>query len=176
MPRTAPVMPTEAPGNFNTGALFNATAKAVGDWQINVPRFKGYASSSQALSSGTTYVALTLDSEYLDSDAGHSTVTNTSRYTCQVAGWYWVQGTASLPNGSGNRSLQLTINGTAAPGTTLIASAATGNSWAGMVSGLVQLAVGDYLELQIWQNSSGSLSTNTTLGLQPTMSAIWISN
>lgn len=176
MARTAPVMPSEAPGNFNTGALFNATAKAVGDWQVGVPRFKGFAATNQAIGSSTTYTSLTLDSEYYDSDGGHSTVTNTSRYVNQVAGTYWAQGTCSLPSGTGNRSLQLTINGGTVPGTTVIQPAPSGNSWAGATSGSVQLAVGDYLEVQVWQTSGGSVNTNTTSGLNPTLALFWISN
>lgn len=176
MPRTAPAIPTEVPGNFWTAALFMATVAAVGGWQINPPRFKGYSASAQAIASSTTYVSLTLDSEYVDSDGGHSTVTNTSRYVCQVAGWYWVQGTASLPNGTANRSIQIAINGSNAPGTTLIAAASSGNSWAGIAGGLVQMNVNDFLEVQLWQNSGGSLNTNVTNGLQPTLTAVWLSS
>lgn len=175
--RTAPAMPTEVPGNFNTAALFAATTGAVGNWQINPPRFKGYSATGQAFTSGTTFISVTLDSEYVDSDGGHSTVTNTSRYVCQVAGWYWCSGTMNFPtNPTGNRSLQLAVNGTTYPGTTVLLPAPSGNAWIGVAGGLVQLALNDYLELQAWQNSGSSITTNAASGIQPTLSAIWISS
>lgn len=179
MPRTAPVMPTEAPGNFITGALFNATVKATGDWQVGVPRFKGFAASAQAIGSSTTFASLTLDGEYIDSDGGHSTTTNTSRYVCQVAGWYWVQGTCSVPagGGAGNRALQIGLNGGGTiQGSTSVMAASGANSWAGQTATFVQMGVGDYVEVQFWQNSGGSLNTTVSGGLQPTLTAIWISS
>jgi hypothetical protein len=170
-------MPTEVPGNYNTAALFAAATKAVGDWQINVPRFKGYSGTGQAIGTGTTFVSVTLDSEYLDTEGGHSTVTNTSRYTCQVAGWYWTWGTMNFPtSATGNRSLQLAVNGTGYPGSTVLLAAPSGNSWIGVTGGLVQLAVNDYLELQAWQTSGGSLTTTVISGIQPTLSAVWVSS
>lgn len=177
MPRTAPAMPTEVPGNFWTAALFAATVAAIGNWQINVPRFKGYSATGQAFTTGTTFTSVTLDSEYVDTEGGHSTVTNTSRYVCQVAGWYWCHGSMNFPtNSTGNRSLQLAVNGSTYPGTSVLLAAPAGNSWIGMTAGLVQLAVGDYLELQAFQNSGGTLTTTVISGIQPTLSAVWISS
>jgi hypothetical protein len=170
-------MPTEVPGNFWTAALYMATVAAVGNWQINVPRFKGYATTGQTIATGTTFVSISLDSEYVDTEGGHSTTTNTSRYTCQVAGWYWCHGTMNVPtNATGNRSLQLAVNGATYPGTTLLQAPPTGNGWISMTSGLVQLAVNDYLELQAWQTSGGNITTSTASGVQPTLSAVWISS
>lgn len=177
MTRTAPVMPNEVPGNFNTAALYGATTAAVGTWQGNPPRFRGYATTTQAIATGITFVPLTLDSEFEDPDGGHSAVTNTSRFVCQVAGGYWLQGSVALPvNGTGNRSIQLGVNGVTVPGTTLIQAAPTGNSWMGSVSAPTRLAVGDYVEVFTWQTSGVSLNTNVGSGLQPTLSALWISN
>lgn len=177
MVRIAPVMPTEVPGNVDTAALFNATTKATGDWQVNVPRFKGWASTAQAIASGTAFVSLSLDSEYIDTEGGHSTTTNTSRYVCQVAGWYWVQGTCSVAaSAAGNRSLQIAFNGATMPGSTVLQAAPSGNTWTAVTTTFLPLAVGDYVEVQVFQTSGGSLNTVATNSLQPTLSAVWISS
>jgi hypothetical protein len=118
-----------------------------------------------------------MNTEQVDSENGHSTTVNNSRYVCQVAGWYWVQATCSFPvNATGNRSLQLAVNGATVPGTTIIQAAPAGNSWCGQTSGWMPLNVGDYVEVQVWQTAGVSLSTNVGSGLQPTLSAYFISN
>jgi hypothetical protein len=170
-------MPTEAPGNFNTAALFNATMGAVGAWQINPPRFKGYATSTQSIATGSSYVSVLLDTESLDSDGGHSTVTNTSRYTVQVAGLYHVIGTCGYGiNATGNRAVQLAVNGASVISSQVIVPSAASNSLSIQSSQHLQLAVGDYVEVQTWQTSTISLATSVSLGLAPSMSVLWVSN
>lgn len=111
--------------------------------------------------SNSTWVAVTLDAEDVDSNNGHSTVSNTSRYVCQVAGWYTVCGiVAFAANSSGFRAARLQVNGTVVTGSI---SYGPHNSSAEAViitpTRDIQLAVTDYLEVAGWQNSGGSLNS-----------------
>jgi hypothetical protein len=76
-----PTLVSQAPGNPITSALWNGTV--VGGLQAaqNPVLFKGYATTTQSIASATggTNVIL-LDSEDFDTDGGHSTTTNTSRW------------------------------------------------------------------------------------------------
>ncbi|MCX5239840.1 hypothetical protein OG824_32025 [Streptomyces prunicolor] len=182
MTRTVPVSASEAPGNYLTGALWAAQVKATMDFLMGsgtngVPRFKGYASSAQSLATGTADIPLTLDTEDYDSDNGHSTSTNTSRYTIQVAGTYLLLGTAAIAtSATGNRKLGINVNGANARGGVVQAPGFASNSWCGGVSTSQALSVGDYVELVAWQNSGGALNTSATTGFGPTLMCQWISS
>ncbi|MFI8535324.1 hypothetical protein ACIGMX_34405 [Streptomyces aquilus] len=181
MPRVVPTIATESPGNFQTGALWNASVKAMGDWLLGagttgVPRFKGYATTAQSLASSTTDTAITLDTEEYDSDNGHSTTTNTSRYTVQVAGTYYIAATLGFAaNGSGNRKVGININGASARGGVVQAPGISTNSFVACVSTEQTLAVGDYVELVGWQTSGGALNTAVSVGFGPVLMCHWIS-
>lgn len=176
MARTVPVMPTEQPSNYNTSALFNATTKATADFLTNPPRFKGYATSAQALGTGTTFVPISLDSEEYDTDAGHSTVTNTSRYVVQVAGTYDITAILAFAvNGTGNRSVGITVNGLSPRGSVAQLPSLPTNSWCCGITCTTALAVGDYVEMIGWQTSGGNLNTSVTLAFGPSLTLKWIS-
>lgn len=182
MPRTVPASVSESPGNYLTGALWNAQVKATMDFLMGsgtngVPRFKGYASTAQSLATGTTDIAITLDTEDYDSDNGHSTSTNTSRYTIQVAGTYLILGTlAFATNATGNRKVGINVNGANARGGTSQSPGFAGNSWCACVATEQVLAVGDYVELAAWQTSGGNLSTGAATGFGPVLMCQWISS
>lgn len=106
--------------------------------------------------------ALLFDSEFIDTANGHSTTTNTSRWTCPAgeAGWYWVKGQyAAASNSTGDRMCQLITNST-----TVFAKAssvALGSHPTYLnCSDLIYLAVGDFVETSVYQNSGGSLNTD----------------
>lgn len=183
MARTVPAIPTEIPGNFITGALFNATVGAAGAWAFGSgsngpPRFQGYSVSSQSIPTGINYVSLTLDTEVYDSDGGHSTTTNTSRYTVQVAGTYYISGSCGYPGtAGGNRSTRIAVNGSPAQGSQVAdAPTTTANSWYGIATCFAVLNVGDYVEVQTWQNSGGGISTNGGVATGPTLNVLWVSS
>jgi hypothetical protein len=108
----------------------------------------------------TTWTNLTFDHEEYDTDGMHSLVTNTDRITCVTAGKYLVLGFVYFAaNATGNRQLLLLKNG----GSTEIFSF-EGNPTASSgcltnVYCIIELAVGDYLQLQAYQNSGGALNS-----------------
>lgn len=183
MPRTVPVSVNESPGNYITAALWTAQVKApmdflMGSGSNGVPRFKGYASTTQSIANGSgSDTVLTLDTEDYDSDNGHSVSTNTSRYTIQVAGTYLILATASFPtNATGNRKLGINISGSPARGGVFQGPAMASNSWAAGVSVEQALVVGDYVEMAVWQTSGAPLSTNASTGFGPALMCHWISS
>ncbi|MEE1838082.1 hypothetical protein [Streptomyces sp. SP17KL33] len=181
MPRIVPVIASEAPGNYLTGALWNANIKAMGDFLLGgsgngVPRFRGYAQTAQSIPDGA-WTALTIDTEAFDSDGGHSTTTNTSRYTVQVPGVYLITGTASFAgNATGNRAVRLGVNGNGVIGSFVKTLAATVAHSSGVATvAQVQCVAGDYIEVFGYQSSGGALMTSVTaLDVAPALSAQWI--
>lgn len=112
----------------------------------------------QSVANGA-WAVLTFDAEIKDTYGGHSTVSNTGRYTCQLAGTYRVGGRAAFAtNATGSRGARVHLNGAYIQGAANLAGAGT---LAGIieVSHILDLAVGDYVEIAGGQNSGGSLST-----------------
>ncbi|MCY0917064.1 hypothetical protein OS965_02585 [Streptomyces sp. H27-G5] len=175
MPRTVPVPATEAPGLYNTAALFNAQVRDLNSFALGVPVFRGYQSSAQSCATGT-WVSIAIDTETLDSDGGHSTVTNNSRYTPTVAGTYLAIGTVAFAaSGSSQRATRLTMNGSPSVGAAE-ASAAGGSWWCG--SGIELFACNgttDYIELQGRQDSGGTISTYVGTEFNCALKIFWIS-
>lgn len=174
MARTVPVSSTQAPGNFITGALWNAGPAASNTFLTAVPVAAVYQSSAQSIANGAT-AALAFDATLSDSDLMHSNVTNNTRLTCQVAGLYFIAAAAVfLVNATGNRTMQLYKNGTAYNYAWNGETALGGSNASGVFTvGLVQMAVGDYVEAFAFQSSGGSLNTFTS-GPTSSMQAFWV--
>jgi hypothetical protein len=109
---------------------------------------------------GSTDTTLTYDSEQWDTDGFHSTSTNTSRITIPagLAGKYLISCSTSYGlNATGQRALYLRKNGTNVkyfPGVAGSSSVYTANH----SSFVLNLAVGDYIEMIVYQDSGGSLT------------------
>jgi hypothetical protein len=179
--RSVPVIASETPGNFLTGALWNANVKAMGDWLMGsagngVPRFRGYQGTVQSVANNT-WVSCTLDTEQYDSDNGHSTTTNSSRYTVQVPGTYLIVGSIGIvANATGNRGARLSVNGNAVNGSFVKVASPDATGSAGLVTaGAAVCVAGDYIEVQVHQNSGGALNTNAAGDVACSMTVQWIS-
>ena len=116
-------------------------------------------STSQSIST-VTGTAVTFDVEQFDTSSFHSNVTNNSRMTIPagLAGKYLVVGTFKwAANATGQRVGYIYKN------TGLMVEVAFNNMGASnapvfQISDIVDCAVGDYLELQCYQDSGGSLN------------------
>lgn len=132
----------------------------------------------QPFASGS-FVPVTFNAEDLDDDmdsvGGHSTSTNTSRYTARYPGWYLVGGGCSWSaNATGRRGVRWAVNGTAINGSFVVIPAASANETAVAARAmLVPLNEGDYVELQAYQSSGVSLNSVLTVDHQPSMSVTW---
>lgn len=133
--------------------------------------------AAQSLTSGA-WTALLFDTEEVDRDGMHSTVTNTSRLTAVTAGYYWSAGISAFSaNATGPRGAALSINGTRVAGRAAECMAVTAGSTntATPTASIVFLNVGDYLELQALQTSGGSLNTSVLSDVQSSLSVLWVS-
>lgn len=175
MSRTFPKTASKASGQLVTGALWNAGPLALSQFMFTPPLFRGHQSANQSVPSGT-WVAMNLDVSDGDSDSGHSITVNNSRYTCQVAGWYYVQGYFSTLTGSniGRYESAIAKNGTIVPGSSEFSLALTNDLFSILAGTLVQLAVGDYVETWGRQNTGGTLTTYAGSDLDPCMNVFWI--
>lgn len=113
-----------------------------------------------------TWTSLTLDFEEWDvpTPGGHSTTVNASRYTSQIDGLFHVVGKASfVANSNGARGCRIAKNGTARPMSEVVlpssANMSTFNFAVSSFPVLVELSVGDYVEVQGWQNTGSNLNT-----------------
>lgn len=133
----------------------------------STPTFVGcdvYTDVDQSISNNT-HTTVNFELEYIDSDSFHSNVTNNSRITIPTgkAGKYRIFGQISyLDNATGGRRISIAKNGsrirqTITPGSSNSYNFVTAEA-------ILDLIVGDYLELQAFQNSGGSLSVGGTLG------------
>lgn len=126
-----------------------------------------------------TITPITFDAEELDYDNGHSLVTNTSRYTAQTAGWYFVQGVVCFAaNATGFRMACILKNGTEIVSSRGTIQNTGGADTASAVTPtrLVFLNVGDYVEIGGYQNSGAGLATSTAGAPGSGMTVEWRSN
>jgi hypothetical protein len=125
----------------------------------------------------STWTALTFTSEDLDTASGHSTVSNTSRYTVVTGGAFLLSGGCGFSNNvTGVRGVRWAKNGTAINGSESVAAAtpAIGNRVAARVI-VVSLVASDYVELEAFQSSGAGLNTSAGSTDQPDMTVVRIS-
>jgi hypothetical protein len=167
---------TAATGNFLTAGLWNAQVRDGVGYLMSPPVFRAHQEVAQSLGDNL-WVTLNLETEEIDNYGGHSTTTNTSRYTCQVAGTYMVSGIAAfVASATGPRGARLLKNNVAYNGTFVKMNGFGTGSNALSTTALIPLAVGDYVELQGFQNSGGALNSSATSGdVASSLSCLWVS-
>jgi hypothetical protein len=172
---TVPSEDTVTAGTTATAAYANKNIRDAVNWFVTSrPVCLARQTVLQAVATAT-WTSVTLDSESVDRDGGHSTVTNTSRYTSATAGWYYASGVVGFAaNATGFRATRWAINGTDVPGSYNFTQPWTGAASVTAVGMLVFLNSGDYLELQCEHNIAGSLNTNVTSNQGSSMSLWWI--
>lgn len=154
---------TAAKLNVYEDGLFNAHQQ---------PAVCVFHNANQSIANNTI-TALAFNSERYDQAGGaastqHDTVTNNSRLTCRYAGVYAIAATISwTANGTGHRRIELRLNAT-----TVIASDTRTSIGAGLpteqhVGRHYALAVNDFVEVRVLQDSTISLNALVTGNLSP---------
>lgn len=164
---------TAAVGQVLTAAAWNTMVRDAVNYLLNPPIFIGYQSVSQSLAT-SSFTSVSLDAEVVDPYGGHSTTTNNSRYISQIAGWYLLLGQVNYPsNATGLRANRFAINGAATTAPLNEVELGTNPSGAAIVPNfaLQFLNVGDYAELQAFQNSGGALSLSSNNSF---FAALWV--
>lgn len=108
----------------------------------------------------STWTSLAFNSERFDTDNIHSTTVNNARLTCQTAGKYLIIAHFLFnPNGVGTRALSIELNGATPIGGCQFRPPATAGNHAGLsASTIYDLAVGDYVRINAYQNCGGPLT------------------
>ena len=121
---------------------------------------KAYNDANQSIAN-TTWTVLALNSEVFDTNTMHDNVTNNSRITCKKAGIYLVIGHAAFAaNATGIRELAFKLNGAANYYclTSVQAATAASEYTALTIATLIEFAVNQYVEFQVYQSSTAALN------------------
>lgn len=113
-----------------------------------------------------TWVAHNFDSERWDTDGIHDNATNNTRLTAKTAGKYSISATLTFGSGTGSRQIKIRLNGVtdiAMDGRPPISSGSTPLT----IETKYNLAVNDYVECLVFQNSGGALSTSKLANFSP---------
>lgn len=167
---TVPTTHTVAVGDKITAADENTYVRDAVSFLLNPPNVHVTNTTGLSHTSGTSLL-LTWDTEVADTDAMHSTVSNTSRLTAVTAGLYAVVARAAFAaNATGIRSLDVRKNaaGAAAGGTRMgydSQTPVTGAVTSIAVTLDVRLAANDYIEAFGFQTSGGALALDASAGL-----------
>lgn len=141
----------------------------------NKPQVRIYQATPQSVANATN-VAITFDGSTTDTYGMHSTVTNNSRVTAVIAGWYRIGGVCAIGATSTTATTwaYFAKNGTDYTPITFSPSPLGGNNRVWYVtSDLVQLAVGDYVEMYVNQNDGVLRNTVVTSNQFSTMFVVF---
>lgn len=138
---------------------------------LNPPVAELRQTVSVNVTSGGTGVLMTFTAEDIDTDGGHDNAVNPGRYTSQVWGYYRIGGAVSFAsNATGRRGCWWRRNGTVLDGSEVVMAAGNNIVTVPARSKILELDVGEYLELIAFQDSGSTLATAVTATQQPTMS------
>ena len=171
------------PARLGIGSTGQVLTVAAGIPSWATPTATGFVGVSLCKSadqsiSNTTLTAVTFNTELFDTDGFHDNSTNNSRITIPAgkAGKYLFTAKAMwlVNSGGGIRFIQLTKNGTDITGDNNV----TPNASFGVTSQVNQvfnLAVSDYIEAKIYQDSGGALSVaGSASGLATVIQATYL--
>lgn len=122
----------------------------------------------------STFFALTFNSERWDTANIHNTGSNTSRLTAPKTGTYTICGHIRIAgNATGARTVLIRLNGGTEIGRQSLPSV-TGTDVYLYILTLYQLTAGDYVELEVFQNSGGSLNVISSAAFSPEFALVLI--
>lgn len=171
---TVPTPRTWAVGELLTAAKLNTDLRDGLNILLSPPLAILRSTTLQNMTNGAD-TPLNWPIEDLDTDGGHSTVTNTSRYTAQTAGYYLLTANFTFAaNSSGTRRGSFRKNGTTMFSRVRIVPNA-GNFIGFSHTARVFLAVSDYVEAIGWQDSGGTLTTDNESFTDPRWEIQWTS-
>ena len=127
-------------------------------WQQSRPLAYIYQTVAQASVPSSTWTAVSLDTELVDRDGGHSGTTG--QYTVGLTyGWYWVSAVVAFDNTGGtSRGAQIVLNGTPVPGGVISIPMAAPGTVAIPPVLVHSTSSGDYIELQCYQDSGSAIN------------------
>jgi len=161
---TFPKTPEEAPdANYEV-----ANKKYVDDNSGGGDACKVKRTTNQAILNATATI-INFTAEDYDTNSLHDNSTNNTRLTCKMAGIYHIFGCVRFEsNATGSRIINVLKNGTDKLVSVRVESVeASGQHTTTTLSTDDELALNDYVELQVWQNSGGTLDIEVLTGSAP---------
>lgn len=171
MPTIPYVRATHSDGQSWSAAKANALEGAANDAHY-MPCVRVYHNANQSITTATL-TALAFNSERYDqagnaADTQHDTSTNNSRLTCKYAGVYSIKGCAEFAaNATGQRQVRIRLNGSSYIALENDPTSSGTNGTVLAVSADYSLAVNDYVELVVFQDSGGNLNVTATGNYSP---------
>lgn len=173
MPTIPYVRATHSDGQPWSAAKANVVEAGINDVSF-APAVRAYHNANQSIANAT-WTSLALNSERFDqagnaADTMHDTVTNNSRLTCRYAGVYLITGNAQFAASAGgnNRLLRILLNGTTILGVGGdIYNPVVNQALPQQITTVYALAVNDYVELQVYQDSTAALNVTTVANWSP---------
>lgn len=160
------------PGNMLNGATALLGARPPDGLQK--PRARVFNSAAISVPNATLSI-LTFNSERWDSDTIHSTSSNTSRLTCRTAGNYVITANIAYDiNATGYRVTRLLLNGTTEIARDVRPALSASDYTVSFTTTIYDLAVSDYVEVQVYQTSGGALNVQPITNSSPEFSMVWL--
>ena len=150
-----------AKGTANQVLGMNSGATAL-EWKSALVKGTRVVNASFSLADATlTQVSFTAESV---DELGAWVIGSPTRLTIPTTGWYMVSAyTSYANNSSGRRLTSVILNGTTEVITTDYRMPVNGGTTNVTIAGLAYLTAADYLELQVYQTSGGSLTVTTSV-------------
>lgn len=145
-------------GDWNKEGIFNRLANEFDKLTKGQIVARAYHNADQSITT-STLTAVALNSETDDTDVMHDTSTNNSRLTIKTAGRFRFSGCVVWGLESATGQTRAFLRHTTANGVTVTyfagdrQLASTSINVTHNLSGVFNCAVGDYVELVVWQNS-----------------------
>lgn len=116
-----------------------------------------------------SWTTLTFDSESYDLNGMHSTSSNTSRLTAQRAGVYSIFGSIRFATSSSGtlRGVRIVVNGSVIIALDLRPPNGAASTVNITIASCYKLAVNDYVELQVYQDTGGNLNVERASAYSP---------
>lgn len=172
---TVPTFRTWVSGEIVTAAYLNSNVRDAGNYWLARPLAILRQTVGQSIPTAT-WTAILLDTEDIDRDGGHSTVTNTARYTSPTAGYLMFSGAvAHGVNATAARGAAWALNGVNITPVDALVPTVAATFGAHVAAPTELIAVNgstDYVTLQAYQNSGGALTTVAASH----MCVLWVSN
>lgn len=124
----------------------------------NPYKFSAYRSAALSIGAGAT-AKVTFETENFDTNNNFDTTNN--RYTAPVSGFYWLSATVQIAVNANLYGILLYKNGSAVKRGNFLSTGAVATDNGFVISTLYQLAVSDYVEIFMFNNSGGSAAVAT---------------
>jgi hypothetical protein len=175
MARTAPITLYHQTGDLVTSTIWNIGPKGMNDFFSNRPTFNGTCSLGTSVPDNT-WTAIPFNSNAIDTDGGHNAATNSTRYTSQFSGWYWVEGSVAFATTGGASRFEsaIAVNGSIWGGSSQFLYRQATDITACNTSALVHITLGSYVEIWCRQHTGGAVNLDTVNTL-PSVSLFFVS-